>query len=868
MRSRRSLAAVALTALACLATLAAPLAPQSEPELTLEAIMADPDWISRRPENPWWSDDGKTIYYQQKRLGSEIRDLFAVDAATGTTRLVEAKERAEAGAPGGDWNSGFSARVFTREGDVYLRDSKTRSLTQLTRTAAAEESPRFQTGERAVAFKRGDDWFVRDLAGGLERQAAVLRFEDDPEKKDPADDYLSRQQERLLTIVAQRRQRKEAREARERELQRDDPTRAPRPFYLGTGKVLIDNELSPNGRWLLLLLGPEKPEEGKKDKMPDFITASGYVETRDVRAKVGTPKPETPKVVLLDLVEHTQHDIALDSLPGLTDDPLKELREKAEAAKKARAEARKAALAKEGKPAGDERAAATKGAAEPAATASDEKAADKAPATDAEAKKTEEEKKPAPRIVSIDDVLWSRDGSRVALQIFSFDNKDRWIAVLEPREKKLVPLERITDPAWINWDFRELGWMRDSRRLWYLSEETAFAHLFVRDVEAAAAAAAKRQITRGEFTVSDPVLARDGQRFFVTANREHPGVTETYRVDLAAGTGEPAMTRLSRFGGMSDFVLSPDESRLALLSSSSSRPPELFVQESKAGATARQLTRTVTPEFEAWTWSTPEIVAVPSAHGSPTGARAIYSRVYTPRDWTPEKKYPAVAFVHGAGYLQNAHRGWSSYFREYLFHNLLVRRGYVVIDMDYRGSAGYGRDWRTAIYRQMGTPELEDYEDGVAWLVAHKSVDPGRVGVYGGSYGGFMTFMALFKRPDLFACGAALRPVADWAHYNHRYTSNILNTPEVDPEAYERSSPIEFAEGLAKPLLILHGMVDDNVVFQDSVRLVQKLIELKKTAYFETAIYPIEPHGFREPESWLDEYARILRLMEENLGDR
>jgi dipeptidyl aminopeptidase/acylaminoacyl peptidase len=600
---------------------------------------------------------------------------------------------------------------------------------------------------------------------------------------------------------------------------------------------------------MLLLLGPEKPDEGKKDKMPDFVTASGYVETRDVRAKVGTAKPETPKVVLLDLVEHTQHDLALDALPGLTDDPLKELKEKAEAAKKARAEAHRAA-------AKDEKAAVDSPAIP------ETKPATKDEKTDAEAKKTETEKKPAPRGVSIDDVLWSRDGSRVALQIFSFDNKDRWIAVLEPREKTLLPLERISDPAWINWDFRELGWMRDSKRLWFLSEETGYSHLFVREIDPAAK---KRQITRGEFTVSDPVLSRDGRRFFVTANPEHPGVTETYRVDLATGAGEPVMTPLTRFGGMTDFVLSPEETVLATLPSTMRRPPELFVQDLKTGAPARQLTRTTTPEFDAWTWSVPEIVAVPSTHGSPTGARAIYSRVYTPRDWTPEKKYPAVAFVHGAGYLQNAHKGWSSYFREYLFHNLLVRRGYVVLDMDYRGSAGYGRDWRTAIYRQMGTPELEDYEDGVAWLVTHKSVDPKRVGVYGGSYGGFMTFMALFKRPELFACGAALRPVADWAHYNHPYTSNILNTPEVDPEAYERSSPIEFAQGLSKPLLILHGMVDDNVVFEDSVRLVQRLIELKKTAYFETAIYPVEPHSFREPLSWLDEYTRILRLMEENL---
>jgi dipeptidyl aminopeptidase/acylaminoacyl peptidase len=148
-----------------------------------------------------------------------------------------------------------------------------------------------------------------------------------------------------------------------------------------------------------------------------------------------------------------------------------------------------------------------------------------------------------------------------------------------------------------------------------------------------------------------------------------------------------------------------------------------------------------------------------------------------------------------------------------MFHTLLVERGYVVMDMDYRGSAGYGRDWRTAIYRWMGKPEVEDLAG---------------------------------------------------AHYQPGYTSNILNTPEIDPEAYRRSSPIELAEGLAKPLLICSPMLDDNVFFQDSVRLVQRLIELGKENW-EIALYPIEPHGFREPSSWLDEYRRILKLFEQRL---
>src|SRR5690606_17537085 len=179
--------------------------------------------------------------------------------------------------------------------------------------------------------------------------------------------------------------------------------------------------------------------------------------------------------------------------------------------------------------------------------------------------------------------------------------------------------------------------------------------------------------------------------------------------------------------------------------------------------------------------------------------------------------------------LHNGHKGWSTYFREYMFHHLLAARGYTVLDIDYRGSAGYGRDWRTAIYRHMGGKDLSDHAAGARYLAEHEGVGPGRIGIYGGSYGGFTTLMALFTEPDVFAAGAALRAVTDWAHYNHGYTSRILNLAHDDEEAYRRSSPIYFAEGLRAPLLIAHGMVDTNVHFQDVVRLAQRLIELGKT---------------------------------------
>lgn len=214
--------------------------------------------------------------------------------------------------------------------------------------------------------------------------------------------------------------------------------------------------------------------------------------------------------------------------------------------------------------------------------------------------------------------------------------------------------------------------------------------------------------------------------------------------------------------------------------------------------------------------------------------------------------------------MQNVHSWWSSYFREYMFHNFLADQGYTVLDIDYRGSAGYGRDWRTGIYRHMGGKDLSDHIDGAEFLVENYKIDENKIGIYGGSYGGFITLMAMFTEPDVFAAGAALRSVTDWAHYNHGYTSNILNQPVTDSLAYAKSSPIYYADGLKGALLICHGMVDTNVHFQDVVRLTQRLIELGKDNW-ELAVYPLENHGFVEPSSWTDEYKRIYKLFEENL---
>jgi len=461
---------------------------------------------------------------------------------------------------------------------------------------------------------------------------------------------------------------------------------------------------------------------------------------------------------------------------------------------------------------------------------------------------------PAPkREVRWGNPILSPDGRIAVSSVRAADNSERWFATIDPATGKSTVLDHIKDDAWVR-DGGQ-GWLHDNKRMWFLAEHDGWMHLYT--VDATAAAPAKKQLTSGTFEIDSVELSTDGRTFYFRSTEIHPGERHVYAMSVDGG----ARTKLTSKTGSHDGAISPDNTTFGLVSSSANRPPEVFLMANRAGATATKITTSSAPEWSTYNWVEPQLITYKSRDG-----KDVYARLFTPEMLGAKRdpKAPAVVFVHGAGYAQNAHKYWSSYYREYMFHHLLASKGYVVLDPDYRASAGYGRDWRTAIYRWMGGHDLNDVVDGAAYLVKAQKVNAGRIGVYGGSYGGFITLMALFTSPDTFAAGAALRPVTDWAHYNHGYTSNILNEPQSDSEAYRKSSPIYFAEGLKSPLLIAHGMVDTNVHFQDSVRLVQRLIELRKENW-EIAPYPVEDHGFVEATSWADEYKRILKLFETNL---
>ncbi|MDN7126583.1 S9 family peptidase [Pseudidiomarina sp. 1APR75-33.1] len=778
-------------------------------ELTIKQIMSDQDWVARSPSSAYWLLDGTGVLYQQKRENSVISDWFHLPLDKENAHKVPVDRLHNYAYSDGVYNDDRSLLAYSFEGNVFVRDMESGDVRQLTRDEARQSQLTFLNDGR-LSYRQGNDFFVVDPQSGLTAQVASLATRNKPEAVAEPKDFVAREQVELIEFVQKERRDRQERADYRAELTNENPSLAPQSFYLGENKQIVAASLSPAGDKLIVAITDPQSWRDDGDIMPNYVAESGRVEAESVRRRVADAKPVDHQLLLLDLETGEQTPFTYNTLPGWNEDVLAEV---------------------------------------------------KAENYAAQGKDYESEQAPRPITLMQDwgwesgAIRWSATGENAIVMLEAWDNKDRWIASVDFAGKQLVNQHRLHDDAWINYTHNEFGFLPNSDdRIWYQSEEDGYAHLYTQRL-----GGNQQQLTSGKFVTESPAVDAQTQSIYFTANASHPGVYELYRVNYESGETE----QLTDLDGMVEsFELSPGGDQVVFSYSSALQPSELYVQSLLSSASAKRLTHTATEQFNSFDWSVPEIVPVPSSNVD----EPIYTRVYYPDDYDPNRaeKYPAVVFIHGAGYLQNAHAGWSNYQREFMFHTFLNRQGYVVLDLDYRGSKGYGRDWRTAIYRNMGWPEVEDLVDVVQWAGENTNVDTDRMGTYGGSYGGFLTFMALFNEPGLFKAGAALRPVSDWAHYNTGYTSNILNLPDDDPIAYRRSSPIYFTEGLQDALLINSPMVDDNVFFQDSVRLVQRLIEHEKED-FETAIFPVEPHGFRQPSSWLDEYRRIYELFEENL---
>lgn len=778
----------------------APAGAAARLQLTIDSIMRGPELVGWPPTAIRWSADSKHVYFDWRKPGEKEASTYVVARDGGEPRKLSDDEVRSAPPAGGRWDKAKRRVVFADAGDIVMIDGGRR--VQITRTTGSESNPRWARHDTHVTYVRDGNLFIVPVVGVAAAGTALVTQLTDVAPKRP-DPKLTDSQK----FIKEEEQKlikylREQAEQKKRTEEKDKKLKLP-AFELQDRQSASDLMLSPDDSHVFVVVA-ERPVGVKNTIVPNYVTEAGYTEDIPARSNVGDTQ-DRRLLAILNLKTGKTAWADASFAPPVGPDP-----------------------------------STSSGSPE---------------------RRVEGDAKPdrkAEREVRWSMPVVSADGKLTVAGVRSSDNKDRWFVTLDPESGKTKVIDLLHDEAWV----REAGFggatiefLPDNRRISFLSERDGWMHLYTLDV--AAENAKPAQLTSGKWEVTSAELAGDGKKLYVTTNEAHPGERHLYTVPLDGG----ARTKITSMTGSNDATVSPDESTLALVHSYSTKPPEVFVMPNRPGEAAKQITTTPTSEWRAFNWIDPKVITFKARDGVD-----VYARLFTPEmiGARRDPARPGVVFVHGAGYLQNAHRYWSSYFREYMFHNLLASRGYVVLDVDYRASSGYGRDWRTAIYRHMGGKDLEDIVDGAKYLAAKEQVDPRRIGVYGGSYGGFITLMAMFTTPDVFAAGAALRPVTDWAHYNHGYTSNILNVPQKDAEAYRKSSPIYFAEGLKGALLICHGMVDTNVHFQDSVRLAQRLIELRKERW-ELAAYPVENHGFTGETSWADEYKRILKLFEDNL---
>lgn len=765
--------------------------------LTLESIMAGNDFIGHSPSSPFWSVQQDSVYfYWQKQEDIRVELYAYVIKEQKNIRVpLEIKSLIHR-RPDASLQLFDGKYVMEHLGGIALFDKQYKFQRYLIQLDSRVSQVTVKPDKKGFYFLMDQVYYHYDYINGSIRPLYKLYKgkKEDPKKEKST--WLRQEELKLFDHL---------KEAADKKLKLDSLRLIEQSARKGKPEFYLDDKngspylLTPNGEAAFFVLTQREPSVSTD--VPDFIAADGYVKMLNARPKVGVT-PNTQELLMLLPGKDTSMMIDFSGVPGIRDKPdyKKEYHNDTLPYDP---------LYKQAKP------------------------------------------------FFISALISAGNGSFAIADVFSRDNKDRWILkILIPSgEVKLIDHQR--DDAWIggpgvrSFGGQAIGFLKDNKTLYFQSEADGYSHLYTYDIEKEK----KTQITSGKFEISKAQLSNDGRHFLIHANKEHPGVFNLYKVNTN-GSGWTAITTETE--GRYDAVWSPDESGIVALFSLANQPPELYIRKSEDKSPWRAITQSITEVFRQYRWRKPEFRTFKAADGA-----EVHARVYSPQDEVNNKA--AVIFVHGAGYLQNAHKHWSTYYREYMFHQFLSDNGYTVLDIDYRGSAGYGRDWRTGIYRHMGGKDLSDHVDAIPMLVSEYGIDPEKIGIYGGSYGGFITLMALFQHPGTFACGAALRSVTDWAHYNHGYTANILNTPEEDSIAYLRSSPIYFAENLADPLLILHGMVDVNVQFQDVVRLSQRLIELEKNNW-EMAVYPIEDHGFVRTSSWIDEYKRIYLLFDKYLN--
>ena len=455
-------------------------------------------------------------------------------------------------------------------------------------------------------------------------------------------------------------------------------------------------------------------------------------------------------------------------------------------------------------------------------------------------------------------VDWFPDGRGIAVQRQSRDQKTlellrfdslsgRGRVLLTERNDHWVPLHR------------ELTFLKLSSQFIWASSRDGFQHLYLYGNDGNLI----RQLTSGEFMVAAnspeaAIRAVDERARYVyfIANLPSPIERQLFRVSLDR---PEAPQRVTTGAGWHDIAMSMDAS-VFVDSRSDANTPRNVTLQSTGGRTLSTMLANKLDASHPYTPYLDEHVRAEFGTITAADGQALHYKLMKPRALEAGKRYPVLVDVYGGPGVQRVANTWSS-----LFHQYLVQHGYVVFALDNRGSGVRGVRFETALGRRLGGIEVQDQVKGVEFLRGLPFVDARRVGIFGWSYGGYMALMCLMQAPESFAAGVAGAPVTDWALYDTHYTERYLSTPAANPDGYRASNVLEYAKALDRPLLLVHGMADDNVLFANSTVLMKKLQDLQKP--FDLMTYPGGKHGLiRQSVSGWHAHSNIVRFFDRELG--
>ena len=456
------------------------------------------------------------------------------------------------------------------------------------------------------------------------------------------------------------------------------------------------------------------------------------------------------------------------------------------------------------------------------------------------------------------------DANRIVFQRMSDDLRTREVVTADAHSGTETVMHRDVDPRF--WSLTYLNAepvpSPDGKWVAFISDADGWDHLYVSSVPDGRLT----QLTRGRFEVSRFVWSTDSKRIAFDRNDEdEPGRRHVVVATLANSPGDATVEPLTRGGGTNTRAQwSPDGRHVVYAHTDARNSSDLYVVGTNGDSTPRRLTDSMPPALDRGQLAEPRLVRYPG----PAGA-SVPAYLFVPSGLDRSKKSPAIIWVHGDGINQN-YDGWHinrDYGVYYSFHQYLAQQGYVVLSVDYRGSIGYGREWRQGHYRDLGGKDYEDIAAGIDYLKTLGYVDPARVGIWGLSYGGFMALQALTVTPELFRCAIDVAGVEDWNDWYRDpggpWIRGRMGTPEENQELYRRLSPIYHLEKIVRPLLVLHGTSDVNVPFLESVRLVDQMMKLDKPIEFVT--YPGEFHYFHRRHVLRDAWTRVERFFDGHL---